>query len=121
MWVYNLLIATLQWRRSHRLCPPKADTPSFKLSLSKFNHALTRMAQRGFNDDQIALVLKYGRVIYAKGIVFFVVGRKEVAFFAKQGVDLRAVEAIQLLTKPNGVLITVYRNHDLKKIKKTKY
>ncbi len=37
MWVYNLLIATLQWRRSHRLCPPKADTPSFKLSLSKFN------------------------------------------------------------------------------------
>ena len=89
--------------------------------LYKTTHALTRMAQRGFNDDQIALVLKYGRVIYAKGIVFFVVGRKEVAFLAKQGVDLRAVEAIQLLTKPNGVLITVYRNHDLKKIKKTKY
>ena len=38
--------------------------------LYKTTHALTRMAQRGFNDQQIALVLKYGRVIYAKGVVF---------------------------------------------------
>ncbi len=89
--------------------------------LYKTTHALTRMAQRGFNDQQIALVLKYGRVIYAKGVVFYVVGRKEVAFFAKKGIDLRDVEAIQLLTKSNGVLITVYRSHDLKKIKKTTF
>ncbi len=89
--------------------------------LFKTTHAITRMAQRGFNDDQIALVLKYGRAIYAKRIVFHVVGRKEVAYFAKKGVDLRDVEGIQLLTKADGVLITVYRNHDLKNIKKTKF
>lgn len=83
------------------------------------NHAQTRMSQRGFNNQQIALALKYGRVIHAKGVVFVVVGRKEVSHYAKKGINLTGIEGIQLLMTTDNVLVTVYRNHDLSQIKKS--
>lgn len=92
---------------------------SFIQMPNKTNHAETRMNQRGFNNEQIASVIKYGRAVHAKGVIFYVVGRKEVSHYAKEGIDLRDVEGLQILISPNNSLITVYRNHDLSRIKKT--
>lgn len=81
-------------------------------------HAKKRMNQRGFNDNQISRVIKYGRIIFSKGVVWYVIGRKEVDFYKKEGVDLRDIEGVQLLTTADNVILTVYRNRDLSKIKK---
>lgn len=92
---------------------------SFIQMPNQTNHAETRMNQRGFNSGQIASVIKYGRAVRAKGVIFMFVGRKEVSRYAKEGIDLRDVEGLQILISPDNALITVYRNHDLSRIKKT--
>jgi hypothetical protein len=80
-------------------------------------HAAVRMRQRGISARVVDLVLTYGRQIQAKGLIFCVVGRKEVAKYATYGVDLSAAEGLQVLVAPDGVVVTMYRNHDLHSIK----
>lgn len=79
-------------------------------------HAAVRMKQRGISAQLIELVLTYGRQIEAKGVVFCVVGRKEVAHHAVLGLDLSAAQGIQVLVGPDGAVVTMYRNHDLRSI-----
>lgn len=55
-------------------------------------HALLRMQQRGIRPELVEQVLRYGRAIHARGLLFRVIGRKEVAFFAARGINLRAAE-----------------------------
>lgn len=80
-------------------------------------HAAVRMRQRGISAQLIEVVLTYGRQIEAKGVVFCVVGRKEVAHHAALGLDLSAAEGLQVLVGPGGAVVTMYRNHDLRSIK----
>lgn len=80
-------------------------------------HAAVRMRQRGISAQLIEVVLTYGRQIDAKGVVFWVVGRKEVANYAASGLDLSAAEGLQVLVGPDGAVVTTYRNHDLRSIK----
>ena len=85
---------------------PDRDTP-FVLT----DHASFRMSQRGIGRDQLASVLRFGRCRHTRGARFFFVGRKEVQHYARQGLDLRAVENVQVLMAPNAdAVITVYRN-----------
>jgi len=83
-------------------------------------HAAVRMQQRGIPTNAIAQVLRYGRRIHAKGLTFCVIGRKEVARYASHGVDLKACEGIHALVANDGPVVTVYRNHDLHGIRKTR-
>jgi hypothetical protein len=80
-------------------------------------HAINRMAQRGIAPQWVELVLRYGRLIHARGLIFRVIGRKEVARFATQGIHLACAEGIHVLVKNEGTVLTVYRNHDLRKIR----
>lgn len=83
-------------------------------------HAAVRMQQRGIPANALAHVLTYGRRIHAKGLTFRVIGRKEVARYASHGIDLKAWEGIHALVANDGAVVTVYRNHDLNGIRKTR-
>lgn len=72
-------------------------------------HALDRMNQRRLNDNQVALVHKYGREVFARDAVYHFVGRKEVEAFADRA-DLSGVEGIHVLESRDGTVLTVYRN-----------
>ena len=90
-------------------------SPSFPLSLT--NHAAIRMQQRGISRAALQTVLTFGRRIRAKGLTFYVVGRKEVALYADHGVNLAKFEGMQVLVANDGMVVTTYRNRDLHAIK----
>ena len=89
--------------------------PLFPLSLT--NHAAIRMQQRGISRAALQAVLDFGRRIHAKGLTFYVVGRKEVALYADRGVNLANFEGMQVLVANDGMVVTTYRNRDLHAIK----
>jgi hypothetical protein len=80
-------------------------------------HAELRMQQRGIAPRLIELVLRYGRMIYSRGLAFRVIGHKEVDRYARDGIDLSRAEGIHVLVETDGSVITAYRNHDLRKIR----
>ena len=83
-------------------------------------HALLRMQQRGIRPELVEQVLRYGRAIHARGLLFRVIGRKEVAFFAARGINLRAAEGVHVLVQPDGSVLTTYRNQNLRAIRPCK-
>jgi hypothetical protein len=76
-------------------------------------HAALRMQQRGIAAESLNQVLEYGRRIHAKGMLFRVVGHKEVARYATHGVDLTHVQGVHALVSSDGAVVTVYRSNDL--------
>jgi hypothetical protein len=83
-------------------------------------HALKRMSQRGIRPALVEQVLRYGRVIYERGLQFRVIGRKEVHCFAALGIDLQAAEGVHVLVQEDGLILTTYRNHKLRPIRPNK-
>ena len=83
-------------------------------------HAIQRMSQRGIRPELIEQVLRYGRLIYERGLQFRVIGRKEVDFFAERGINLRAAEGVHVLVQEDGVIVTTYRNRNLRSIRPNK-
>jgi hypothetical protein len=75
------------------------------------------MQQRGIRENDIQLVLRYGRCIHARGIEFHVVGHKEVQRWAAWGIDLSHLAGVQVLSTHTGVVVTTYRSHNLHAIK----
>ena len=49
-----------------------------------------------------------------KEIVLMKEGRKEVRKSAKQGIDLCALEGIQVVCSTDGAVVTAYRNRDFR-------
>jgi hypothetical protein len=74
------------------------------------NHAKERMATRGLRAEAIDAALAYGRVVYVRGADIFAIGRKEIAHYAKEGVDLSAYDGVQVVVTADGTILTVYRN-----------
>ena len=81
------------------------------------HHAKIRMGGRGFASQSIDLVLGYGREIRSRGAVFHVIGKKEIEHFRKLEPRLKDLEGIQVVTSEDGMIITVYRNRDLRQIR----
>ena len=73
-------------------------------------HGTERMATRGVRADAIDAVLSYGRVVYIRGADIYTIGRKEVALYALDGIDLAPYEGIQIVVTSGGQILTVYRN-----------
>ena len=84
------------------------------------DHAGLRMQQRHIPTHLLEMVLEYGRTIHARGATYKVVGRKEVEHFQRKGVDLRDAEGIHVLLGEDDVVLTTYRNHDLRHIRPSK-
>jgi hypothetical protein len=90
------------------------QSPAQSASFVLTDHASLRMSQRGICRDQLAGVIRFGRCRRARGARFFFVGRKEVERYAREGLDLRPLENLQVLMAPRSdAVITVYRNSRL--------
>lgn len=90
----------------------KDISSGFTKSHSTF-HAALRMRQRGFTPEQVDLVLQYGREVHQCGIVYLVIGRKEVQQFSGEDIDLSCCEGIHVLVSSDGWGVTTYRNREL--------
>lgn len=87
---------------------------SCALTLPTFSlHACTRMQQRGIRPEDIQLVLRFGRRIYARGLEYHVIGRKEVQRWALLGVNISHLSGMQVLIADTGLVVTTYRSHNL--------
>lgn len=79
------------------------------------NHAQCRMSGRSINEQQIDLVMTYGREAHSRKAVIYAIGRREVSKFGK---FLEDCEGIHVLCSPDdGAIITTYRNRDLSGMK----
>ena len=83
------------------------------------DHAVSRMHQRSISRDTVAAVLNYGRCFYARGATIYAIGHKEVAAYARHGIDLKDLAGYQVICSPDDTIITMYRNHDFHRIRKT--
>lgn len=84
------------------------------------HHAEVRMQQRGIRRTDIELAVQYGRRIHAKGLTYYVVGRKEVERQAMQGRNISGLSGLQVLVQEeDGLVVTTYRNTDFHAIRST--
>ena len=79
------------------------------------------MWSRSLSRNAVEAALTYGRKIFARGAEIFAIGRKEVAYYASRGIDLKDFAGIQVVCSHDGQIITAYRNHDFSRIRKSKY
>jgi len=89
------------------------ETP-FTLSL----HAQMRMDSRRVSIEAIKMVMAYGRRVWAKGAQIFAVGEREVRCALHRGLDLRPYAGLQVVSTVDRTVMTVYRNHDFKSLKR---
>ncbi len=80
-------------------------------------HAWQRMGARGVSSSTINKVLTYGRVIHARGARIYVIGRKEIKRYMDQGINLDDLHGMQVICGKNGMIMTLYRNRDLRSLK----
>lgn len=79
------------------------------------DHARTRMSNRGIREWQIEQVLLYGRQSHVRSSTIYAVGRKEIKEYGK---FLEPCEGLHVLcSTENEVVITTYRNHDMRSLK----
>jgi hypothetical protein len=78
------------------------------------HHARERMATRGLRADAIDAALSYGRVAHVRGADIYAIGRKEIARYAGEGIDLSAYDGVQVVVTANCVILTVYRNRSFR-------
>ena len=85
------------------------------------NHAWERMCGRRLSPSDLELVLEFGRECPGKKCITYAVGRNEVARHRARGLDLSALEGVQVVTVESGgalVVITVYRNSDFRALRR---
>ena len=87
-------------------------------ALQLTHHARLRMEGRRIPEAGVSAVLEHGRAIWARGALIHAVGRREVARAARHGVDLRPWEGVQVVCAPDGHVVTVYRNHDFRPLRR---
>lgn len=75
------------------------------------SHAWKRMCSRGLSPEVIRRALRYGRVIFARGAVHFVLGRNEVERYdaVRPGDNGIQIVVTELGT---GTVVTIYRNRE---------
>jgi hypothetical protein len=78
-------------------------------------HAHKRMGARSISQVDLSMVFRYARIVHVRKARIFVVGRREVARWRHEGVDLSKLEGIHVVcAADNDTVITVYRNRDLR-------
>lgn len=77
------------------------------------DHARLRMAQRGISFDAVKTVLELGRRAFVRGARVHVIGRREVEKATAKGANLEDLSGVHVVCDPEGVVLTVYRNHEL--------
>lgn len=81
-------------------------------------HARQRMDGRRVPAEAVAAVLAHGREAWVRGACVHALGRREVERGARRGLDLRPYEGLQVVCSPQGDILTVYRNHDFRRLRR---
>lgn len=87
----------------------RAHYPKASGRYAMSEHALRRMYARGLSADVVRRALRYGRVIYARGAVHFVLGRNEVDRYDDVEPDDNGVQLV-VSGLEEGTVVTLYRN-----------
>lgn len=90
------------------------DHPDFHLT----KHALSRIDGRRIPTHAVQVVLAYGRRAWTRGAQVFALGRREVQRAAHRGLDLLPYEGIQVVCTPDGSVLTVFRNHSFRLLRR---
>jgi hypothetical protein len=93
-------------------------SPSLILPLPLTDHARARMDGRRIPAEAVEAVLAYGRTVWTRGAQIHALGRKEVQWASRQGLDLRPFAGLQVVCAPDGDVLTVYRNHDFRGLRR---
>ena len=81
-------------------------------------HCRQRADQRGINPDAIALTLEYGRVFVRQGLIFHVLGHKEIPVWLRRERE-HLLHTVVVQAADAEVLITTYRgNNPIRRIKR---
>ena len=94
-------------KKAHRAITWETD-PNFT------RHAWKRMTERRLSTAAVQAALDHGRVVYVRGAAIYAVGGKEVGRCQQQGIDISDFEGVQVVCKPDGMILTVYRNRDFR-------
>lgn len=87
----------------------KQSTKDVVINLT--HHAVSRMSQRGIGIHDIGLVLDYGREVFSKGVIYYVLSQKEIERHKKTEPKLKELRGISVLVSTHDYrVITVYRN-----------
>ena len=89
--------------------------------LTNSHHALIREEQRGISHKQVVLAYQYGRVIHSRRAVYHVIGNKEIEKYGSIEPELKTMNGIQLVMSSNGIVLTAFRNKDLRKVRPFKH
>lgn len=84
-------------------------------------HAVIRMQQRGISEADINTVMRFGRSIRSKALMYYVLGRKEIQRYAVLGFNFSDLHGLQVLVSAEGKVVTTYRNQDFRSIKNSGY
>lgn len=86
------------------------------------DHCRQRMNQRGISRPVIEDVLQYGRELFWRGSVTYIVGSREVAFYAERGVDLRHCLNVHVVCSSHcGTVITTYVSQRIRRPRGQRY
>ena len=83
-------------------------------------HAIERMQQRGISHKAVFQTIAFGRISRGRGATIYAIGKKEIAEFAKDGIDLSQYEGVHVVMSRRGIITTVYRNADMPRLKPRK-
>lgn len=81
-------------------------------------HALDQMQVRQLSADAVDAALAYSRTAWTRGAQIFAIGRREVERCRVEGLALAHWEGVQVVTAPDGAIVTVYRNRDLRGLRR---
>ena len=80
-------------------------------------HARSRMSERGISFEAVFQAIAFGRIARGRGATIYAIGKKEVAESAKHGINLSFCEGVHVVMNRSGVVLTVYRNLSMPKVK----
>jgi hypothetical protein len=75
-------------------------------------HAAERMSTRSLHTPAVTAAIAYGRVVHIRGAQIHAIGRREVGWCRRDGIDISRFEGVQVVCSADGTILTVYRNSD---------
>lgn len=105
---------------SHELNIERDSCPVHDGQYRMSRHALHRMYERGLSLEDIEGVLTHGQAVYDRGAITFRIGRRVAALIRAEGVAADHLEGLHVVASTDGTIVTVYRNHDFRRPRKTR-
>lgn len=94
-------------------------SPSNLAPLPLTTHARTRLHCRRISIEAVEAVLAYGRMVWARDAQIYALGEKEVQCTSREGINLRPFAGLQVVCAPSGAVLTAYRNHDFRSLRRS--